>query len=436
MLLPDEAGRTILTERGALPSLDIDLDARETTSAGAWRELPAIGLAGPLLDCYVDQSTDPANTETEIIGALVELPAPPTTWVPPEGWTPAPLTDRQPHVEPGLAAALAERLAELRGDRPVPELRVPWARHGWYAHARSWIEQVLRDAGRPPPTAVIQSRHWGISAVMQVETPAGRCWFKASFGPFRHEAAVTSLLFAALPEHVTPVIAIDANEGWMLLDDIAGQVVGEDREPTRAAFESLAAIQSGLAGAHGDLRAAGCPHRPIGDLPRELRRTLATPTMRAVLDLSPRRIEQLLTTLTTAVEAVEAVGVPDAFVHGDFHPGNAISTADGVRVFDWSDGAITNPLVDIATWASWFDDDPDHIDTIYRTFHEVRATRLGHAPGTELDRLDRSTLAAVAGAYHTISYAGILAALEPHRQTEHVDGIGEFFTLLDSATPS
>ncbi len=157
--------------------------------------------------------------------------------------------------------------------------------------------------------------------------------------------------------------------------------------------------------------------------------------MHSVLDLTSQRVDQLIDGLSAAVAAVEQVGVPDSFVHGDFHPGNVISAPDGVRLFDWSDAAITNPLVDIATWASWFDDGPEHVDTIYRTFHDVRAVELGHEPGTELDRIDRETLGAVAGAYHTISYAGILEALEPHRQAEHIGGIGEFFTLLDSATP-
>lgn len=436
LLIPDAGGGTILTEQDALPTIEIELTERETTSAAAWRALPDVGLAGPVLDCYVDQSGDPTDGDAETVAALVELEPPPAGWTPPPGWAPVPLATAAPRIEPGLAEALADRLAQLRGDRPAPELRMPWALPGWYARAREWIEQVLREAGRPAPTAVIQSRHWGISAVMQVETPAGRSWFKAAFAPFHHEAAVTAVLYEQAPKLITPVIAIDADEGWMLLDDIAGRVVGEDRTPTRAAFESLATVQAAVRHDLGRLRAAGCPHRPIRELPDQLRHALGTPTVRAALTLTPQRIEQLVERLSAAVAAVEAIGVPDSFVHGDFHPGNAIERADGVRVFDWSDAAITNPLVDVATWASWFEDDPEHIDEIYRIFHAVRAERLGHEPGTELDRLDRTTLGAVAGAYHTISYAGILAALEPHRRSEHVGGIGEFFSLLDAATPA
>lgn len=435
LLLPDPTGQTILTDRNGLPSLDIELEVGETTSAGAWRLLPTIGLAGPLVDCYVDQSNESGDADGAIVGVLVELAAPLAGWVPPAGWVSTALATAAPTIEPGLAPVLDERLAELRGDRPIAELRIPWGRPGWYERARSWIEQVLHDAGHAPPTAVIQSRHWGISAVMEVDTPGGRFWFKAPFGPFRREATITKLLYEARPKQIAPMIAIDEDEGWMLLADIPGRVLGEDRALTRAAFESLAAVQSGLVGHVADLRAAGCPHRPIGDLPIELRRALTTPLMHSVLDLSVQRVDQLIDSLSAAVADVEQVGVPDSFVHGDFHPGNVINAADGIWLFDWSDAAITNPLVDIATWTSWFEDDPEHVDAIYRTFHHVRAVELRHEPGTELDRLDRGTLAAVAGAYHTISYAGILEALEPHRQAEHIGGIGEYFSLLDSATP-
>ncbi len=260
LLLPDQTGQTILIERDGLPSLDIELEAGETTSAGAWRLLPTIGLAGPLVDCYVDQSNDSADADGAIVGVLIELAAPPAGWVPPAGWIPTALATAAPAIEPGLAPALGERLAELRGDHPIADLRIPWGRPGWYERARSWIEQVLHDTGRPPPTAVIQSRHWGISAVMEVDTPEGRCWFKAPFDPFRREATVTKLLYEALPKQIAPVIAIDEDEGWMLLADITGRVVGEDRGPTRAAFEALVAVQMGMVTHVAELRAAGCPH--------------------------------------------------------------------------------------------------------------------------------------------------------------------------------
>ncbi|NND73839.1 MAG: aminoglycoside phosphotransferase family protein [Ilumatobacter sp.] len=434
LLIPDRERQSILTSAGELPSLDVDLSERETTTAAAWRVLPSVGLSGPVLDCFVDQSRASVDDDVEVHAALVELDGPPDGWVAPGGWEWAPLRGPAPRVDPGLESGFNERIAELRGDRPVPELRVPWGREGWYERASDWIATVLRAEGRPAPTEIVQVRHWGISAVMRVDTAADRYWFKASFGPFRREAAITAALDRAAPGEITRVVAADEERGWLLLEDIDGVVVGEDPAPTRAAFDHLVDVQLALAGREEELRAAGCPRRPISELPDLLRVALDTPLLRA-LDFTPRRIEQLIARLTEAVDAVQAVGVPDTFVHGDFHPGNAMATPDGIRIFDWSDAAYTNPLVDVATWASWFHDDQPRVESIYRTFHDARAEKLGDPPGTGLDRLDRGTLEAVAGAYHTLSYVGILGALEPHRRAEHAEGINEFFTLLDSATP-
>ena len=430
LLLTDSGSQSILTEGDSLPSIDVELELSETTSAAAWRVLPTIGLSGPVLDCLVDQSGISADEPVQIHAALVELALSPQDWVPPGGWTWTPIDRPAPSIEPGLVHALADRLAELRGDRPVHQLRIPWARPGWYERATVWIEQVLHDAGRPAPTAILQSKHWGISAVMQVDTPGQRLWFKAVADQFVYEPTITAFLHEAVPQLTAPVVAVEEHEAWMLLEDIKGRVVGEDRGLTRAAFESLADLQTALAGRNDDLLAAGCPHRPISELPDRLRSVLVTTSIRDALDLPKQRIDRLIGALTDAVAAVDAIGIPESFVHGDFHPGNAMTSAAGIRLFDWSDAAVSHPLVDVATWASWFEDDPDHVAEIYRTFHDVRSAHFAEP----VDALDQQTLAAVAGAYHTISYAGILEGLEPHRRSEHVGGIGEFFTLLDDFT--
>lgn len=434
VLLADD-GR-LLHAGGALPAIDVELRPRETTSAAAWRVLPDVALAGPLLDCYVDQSGVAADDHGEIYAALVELDGAPPGWSPPTDWAWRPLTGPPPDVEPGLRDALAARLAELRGDTAVHPGRMPWARPGWFERAASWIDAALRASGRSASTSIVQSRHWGISAVMAVESPEGRWWFKAASGPFRHEAAVTAFLHRAQPDVITPVLAVDVDEGWLLLDDIEGDVVGEDPAPTAAAFERLLDLQLALVGRTADLLAAGCPHRPLGALARGVDVALASPLLQDTLALPAARIDQLVETLHDATASVAAIGVPDTFVHGDFHPGNVITSPHGITIFDWSDAAVSNPVVDVATWASWFTDDADRVDSVYRTFHDVRAARLGHPAGHELDGVDRGTLAAVAGGYHLLSYAGLLADLEPHRRLEHLGGITDFFALLDAAAGS
>jgi Ser/Thr protein kinase RdoA (MazF antagonist) len=57
-------------------------------------------------------------------------------------------------------------------------------------------------------------------------------------------------------------------------------------------------------------------------------------------------LERLVETLPARVAAIDACGVPDALVHGDFHPGNVGGTVHHHRILDWGDSFVGNPLVD------------------------------------------------------------------------------------------
>ena len=43
---------------------------------------------------------------------------------------------------------------------------------------------------------------------------------------------------------------------------------------------------------------------------------------------------------------MSACGLPDALVHGDAHPGNAIGSQHGTVLLDWGDSFIGHPAFD------------------------------------------------------------------------------------------
>jgi hypothetical protein len=433
LLIPDRSGRSVLLDdQGELPSFPVHLLEGETTLLATCRlVLPELDLEGPVIDCRVDREAARDDSRDAPIPALIELPPPPSEWSVPDGLGWCAVTEAEPTIESGIAAHLAGLLDEYRGVRPVPELRARWSRAGWYQRASAWIGQALADAGRPPPTAVTQVRLWGISAVMRVDTAHGRCWFKAVFPHFRHEPAVTAFLDRQLPGSVAPVIAVDTDEGWLLLDDVGEDTLATNPVAHRPAIEQLVAMQRTFVGRTDELVAAGCARRGLAELPSLLAAALAAPAVRPWIDLTPDRIGQLVDWLTEAVAEIDALGVPDTLVHGDFHPGNIAIHQGRPVLFDWSDAAVSHPLVDVVTWASWFRDDAERVDELWTMFLEAWT---GVIPIARFDA-QRPTFEALAGAYHTISYAGILAALEPSRRSELASEIGDFFALLDSAVP-
>ena len=55
---------------------------------------------------------------------------------------------------------------------------------------------------------------------------------------------------------------------------------------------------------------------------------------------------RLVETLPARVAAIDACGVPDTLVHGDFHPGNVGGEVGSCVLLDWGDSFLGNPLVD------------------------------------------------------------------------------------------
>ena len=264
---------------------------------------------------------------------------------------------------------------------------------------------------------------------MRVDTPDGRCWFKAVFPHFRHEPMMTAFLDREMPGSIAPIIAVDADEGWLLLDEVGPDTLASNPFAHRPAIEHLVAMQRAFGGRTDELVAAGFRRRELSELPNLLAAALASPAVSPWIDLSPDRIGRLVDWLTEAVAEIDALGVPDTLVHGDFNPGNIAIHQGHPVLFDWSDAAVSHPLVDVVTWASWFRDDVERVDELWTMFLQAWT---GVIPATRFDAL-RPTFEAVAGAYHTVSYAGILAALEPSRRSEHADSVTGFFALLDGA---
>ena len=433
ILLADAAGTAVVTsEDGALPILRVELRAGEATVTGARRAVhEAWGLDLPIVEVHVDFDRVHEDEAAGSAPALIVVESAAAGWAIVPGLRWLSLDGPDPRVEPGLETRLQELLRERRGDVDVPARRPPWSRPGWYARASRWIEAELVSGGRPPTGPIEQVRHWGLSALMRVPTSDGDVWFKAVFPLFASEPAVTALMHREAPGAVPPVLAVHEAEGWLLLGDVGQDVVAAHADADDTTVRQLVALQRAFIDRVPDLLASGCPARGFASLPDDLSAVLADPATLDWINVPPARAAAIVAWVRSAVADADPLGYPDTLVHGDFHPHNVAVVAGRPVIFDWSDAAVAHPLVDIAIWTGWLADDADRGERGWQVFLDAWSDVCPIEAVTPL----RATLVGLADGYHTVSYARIVAALEPLRRPEIAHGLQTYFGRLDAAVP-
>lgn len=245
-------------------------------------------------------------------------------------------------------------LAEIAGDppagtrpwsTPLPDdpLRARWARPCGPAGDLAWADEQLMAAGRHRQRPAVQMKTWNLSSIWRLPTADGHVWLKAVPPFFAHEGAVIHALAApTLP----PLIAFD-HLGRTLLEDVQG--VDQYEAPTErlpVMIDALVALQFGAVGRVAELLALGLPD------------WRAEPFALAAADVVERGsdglaadeqhiLDRLLAGLDDRFRALAECGIPDTFVHGDFHTGNVRWTDAGPVIFDWGDCGVGNPLLDL-----------------------------------------------------------------------------------------
>jgi hypothetical protein len=228
-----------------------------------------------------------------------------------------------------LRAGFEQCVAELRG-APVPAARPPWSRVGWLEQAEDW-------AGMP----LEQVRAWPLSAVLRNDDT----WFKATMLPlFAAEPAVTEAV--GMP----PVLRIDRERGWLLIEAVDGEV------DHATSVRTIAHV-----------------HRTWTDRVDEA----------LALGAHDRRAPSEL---------------PHTLIHGDFHPWNVL----GSTIIDWSDAAVANPLHDVNHYL--FNVADDQRDALLDAYSDTYGTDVrGAANACEAETYE----------WIAESYAQITAALAP-----------------------
>jgi hypothetical protein len=270
---------------------------------------------------------------------------------PPPGlrWTPwrelDPSAGRPAEAGPVFASWLDRRTR-------APDPRdTPWSRPGWFGRASAWMTERLTDLGRPATTPPRLYYLWALSAILRAEVEGGRYFMKACPRLLRHEGVLTRHLATRVPKLVPTVVALEPAEGWMLMEDLGGRILGD--EPVGRwgdALKVFADIQRAWSGHTDELIEAGAHELRLGHLadavPAMTEAPFAAPYLSAE-DVA--RWRAATPALVAACRRLDELGPPPTLTHGDLHPWNIVVRDGGHVVFDWTEATISHPFTDLLT---------------------------------------------------------------------------------------
>jgi Phosphotransferase enzyme family len=288
-------------------------------------------------------------------------------------------------------------------------LRQVWARPGGPAELLAWADDRFRARGITRTGSAQQMRTWNLSALWRIPTTDGRIWLKAVPGFFAHEGAVIDWIGTPVAPRL-----VDFAPGRALVGDIVGAVNHEVKDPAalRPMVELLTGLQQRGIDRRAELVALGVPERRL--------ETMVTPIASTVeqwgsgLDPAERRaVYTLVAGLPNRLAALNACGVPDTLVHGDFHPGNVAGAPGRYVILDWGDSFVGPPLIDELAFVERL---PPSTRAAARKWF-VAAWR-AIAPGSDPARA-AALLEPVVQLLAAVMYARFCAAIEPDERIYH-----------------
>lgn len=309
-------------------------------------------------------------------------------------------------------ALAAVALKDWPGD-PVADhrLRTSYARPGGPARDLAWADGRLREQGRERTGPAEQMRTWNLSSIWRLPTEGGPVWLKVVPPFFGHEGAMLTRIMADHPALVPPVISVDGPR--LLLADVPGGDHYDADLPTRLRMvRLLVGLQAEWIDRVAELEGLGVPDWRPASL-TALAQDVLSRTADALDQDTVDTLDGLIAGLPRRFADIAACGIPDSLVHGDFHAGNVVGTAEQLVLLDWGDCGIGHPLLDQAAFTE-------------RLSETDRARVLGEwsvlwgeaCPGSRPDRAGR-LLQPVAALRQAVIYRGFLDAIEPDERVYH-----------------
>lgn len=319
---------------------------------------------------------------------------------------------------PQTRQAIARAAAEFAGQLPRPSSRPDWYAAGWLGDVDRWVAEQLAPRGLRVTTPAQVLRMWELSAVARYRAAdtsgAERAVVvKASCEHFAQEPVLTAAADRLGTGGAPRVLGVDPDRRVVLMEAFtADPSLETDRAARDRTAVALARLQLASHNRIDTLLADGCPDRRLGPTVEAFQAVVADGAEIGALSADERAaLAALVPRITAQLDELFGSGLPMTLVHGDLHPGNvAVTAATDPVLYDWSDGCVSHPLLDISHLGTHRSDDPPGMT------HGAWAAyaQVWHDAGWELDVARLAPLARLADrVFQVVSYEGIMRSVEP-----------------------
>jgi hypothetical protein len=293
-------------------------------------------------------------------------------------------------------------------------LRATWAEVDGPERMVAWARSILG------PVDPVQVKTWNLSCLLQFPG----AWAKAISRFCSVDADIIEHIHRYDETLAPKVLGISAENRWSLLAHAPGiDCWTPDRPTVENVVSRWVAVQAALAAEIDELRA---PRLLANELADEVERLLG------IVVVLPERlkpmVEQLLTRLPSIVAELEASGLPNTLVHGDFHPGNWRSDGTARSVVDWADTFIGHPSLDIQRLLSWLPNEKhEHAVEIWTTAWKRQL------PDSDPHRA-LAPMSVLGHLVYAVVYQRFLDNIEPSERVYHEDDpASELQAAVDAA---
>ncbi|WP_395657835.1 aminoglycoside phosphotransferase family protein [Nocardioides sp.] len=227
----------------------------------------------------------------------------------------------------------------------LPSSTARWSGPAFRAELRRWVADAV---GEPRVLEPVKTRPW--ATVWRAETDGGVFFAKQSCSTQSYEAALVVTLNDLAARHVVPVTAAEPGRGLFLTPDLGLPLGDGSVDDWCRVVAAGAQLQLEVARYVGRLVATGLTVLEPVDCPAYVEERLDDFSRLPAADpraLPPERgdrVRALVPQVRAWAEEVAAVGLPPTLCHNDLHGRNVLEVNGELRLFDFADAMVTEPL--------------------------------------------------------------------------------------------